>query len=504
MFYYNQSSRESRESQWRRYLQTQEHIRTVGDLLTRNREQLQSTLDSASAQHAQAFRTVCGTLERGFDAIERGLESIDSSIEGVRAEVHALASMLDWKLSALIEEQRITNQLLGQAVRLLRIPDSQKQRAYFIEQGLKYLANAIPEGSQSDYYTDAIEAFRQAESLERKDYITLGRIGHILLYSDSHLDVAAAEIYFSKSAREALAEATVGGTQTTQSLSPSSLAPDTFKLAAAEALLYAGRAAYLRGDLTAAANHAQRAFVLMPSMTAAGFDQAKYLAASGHPEQAALVLAPIIEQEPLWAVKTVSDPELGNAPAIGELLKSLTGKKRAEAIKALTAVRRAMREDSVAQATSRQAGLLLTEDSLLACVDALKLLTERRSRSVKSYRCIDRVVGWRYVARDETLLECVERENEGPAQLEQATRDAKQNLRERRGPLALGAVFFLGLGLPVLLLLSKGDEEARPLVLNHWPLLLAALAGWIVICGTVPILAGGSDIPVKEESGPHT
>jgi hypothetical protein len=102
----------------------------------------------------------------------------------------------------------------------LRIPDSQKQRVYYIEQGLKYLKNAILEGANSTFFIDALESFKESEKIEKKDFITLNRIGYIFLYSINHFNPGMAEEYFLRSSREAYAEAMIGGTSTANNFSP--------------------------------------------------------------------------------------------------------------------------------------------------------------------------------------------------------------------------------------------------------------------------------------------
>lgn len=213
-FYYDRFSSANIYSQWTKHLQSEEYIKDIGGIISKNRQELQTTINNASVEQRKAIQQVCGNLDDGFGLISSHLSDIKYELGEIRGEINAMASMLDWKLSMLIEEQRLTNQLLGHIAQLLRIPDSQKQRVYHIEQGLKYLKNAIMEGINSTFYDDAIESFKEAEKIERKDFFTLNRIGQIYLYSSKHMDIPLAEEYFLKSAREALAEVNVGGSIT--------------------------------------------------------------------------------------------------------------------------------------------------------------------------------------------------------------------------------------------------------------------------------------------------
>src|SRR5437016_5125349 len=112
-FYFNRHSTENINSQWIRHLQTQSYVEDIGGIVSQNREDLQSTLQNASAEQREAMQKVCGTLDAVFTEVGRYLQEIDCSVSELRGEISAIASMLDWKLSLLIEEQRLTNQLLG-------------------------------------------------------------------------------------------------------------------------------------------------------------------------------------------------------------------------------------------------------------------------------------------------------------------------------------------------------------------------------------------------------
>ncbi|MBK7103675.1 MAG: hypothetical protein IPH62_00110 [Ignavibacteriae bacterium] len=326
-FYYDSFSTDNIYSQWTKHLQTQSYIKDIDGIISKNKQELQLTIQSASAEQKDVIQKVCGNLEDGFGLISSHLNDIKYELGELRSEISAMSSMLDWKLSMLIEEQRLTNQLLGNIAQLLRIPDSQKQRVYHIEQGLKYFKNAIIEGISSSFYDDAIESFKEAERIERKDFITLNRIGQIFLFSEKHMNIPLSEEYFLKSAREAFAEANVGGTTTSNNLSPSGYnsiqsSQDYFKSATAEAYLYASRTCYLQQKLTDAIKYSEKAYVLIPDFIEAGFEQAKYLAANDQIEECVKVLETVIKKDRYYSVKTLSDRDLTSKHLVLKLLKN--------------------------------------------------------------------------------------------------------------------------------------------------------------------------------------
>ena len=157
-YYYNRFSGESNLSQWNRYIQNQSYIEDVtksvrdntrqqtrdfSGIISRQTSEFNEAIRSASREQVLAIQestnAICGTLDTGFELLSDNLQDISYSIDGLRSEVNDMASMLDWKLSLLIEQNRITNLLLGNIAVLLRIPDIQKERQYHIEQGIKFL-----------------------------------------------------------------------------------------------------------------------------------------------------------------------------------------------------------------------------------------------------------------------------------------------------------------------------------------------------------------------------
>jgi hypothetical protein len=452
-FYYNRFSGESANSQWSRYLQNQSYISDIGEIVSQNRKDLQATLNDASLAQKQAFQQVCGTLDDGFREVSQHLQEINCNISELRGEISAMAAMLDWKLSLMIEEQRLTNQLLGQVVRLLRIPDSQKQRAYYIEQGLKYLKNAIREGIDSTFYADALEGFREAERIERKDYITLNRIGQIHLYSRQHMDIPLSEEYFLKSAREAFAEDNIGGTPTATHLIPKGAQPliyseSPFKAATAEAYVYAGRACYLQQKLPQAVAHAGRAYHLVPEFVEAGFEQAKYLAANSQDDEAAAVLQAVIGKDRYFAVKTLSDADLAGKKPVLMLLGDFHAKAISQAKQDFCCCRDIITSGSEARLVFEEAEYHLSHNSFLSAMKALDVLRAERRLPHKQYQLYSEVIQVKTVTPSHTLVEFIRAENQSIKHLQELTQLAKNVIVTNRlkGGFAWGAVSGLLVG----------------------------------------------------------
>ncbi|MBU2444609.1 MAG: hypothetical protein KJ666_03415 [Bacteroidetes bacterium] len=358
-YYYNPYSGENYLSQWSRHIQNQSYIedvnKSVSDntkqqtrefsgIISRQTSEFNEAIRGASREQVLAVQestnAVCGDLNAGFELLSDNLQDISYSIDGLRSEVNNMASMLDWRLSLLIERQRITNLLLGNIAVLLRIPDIQKERQYHIEQGIKFLKNAI---FDSDFYEDSLNNLLKAERIEQTDFFALHRIGLIYMYSLKHLELNKAEEYFKKAAKYAVAETNAGATVTTnyltgdlnRNLSEQKPTVDSIKLQAAESYMFAGRSCYIQGKLNEAADYASKGFSLVPQMVEAGFTQAKALAANNNDTQAAIVLEKVINTDRFYSLKTLSDLDLCPKPSIQSLLKKLQKESTEKALNIL-------------------------------------------------------------------------------------------------------------------------------------------------------------------------
>ncbi|MBL7803466.1 MAG: hypothetical protein JNL02_07005 [Saprospiraceae bacterium] len=350
-FYYNTNSSESYFSQWERYIQNQAYFddlrKSVGQqtkdfssIVSRQTQEIDDMIKSASREQSaviqQSTNAICGTLENGFGLLSDNLQEISYGIDGLNSELNEMASMLDWKLSLVIEQQRITNLLMGNIAFLLRIPDIQKERQYHIEQGIKFLKNAI---FDNDFYNDSLTNLLKAEKIESTDFFALHRIGLIYMYSPKHLALEKAEDYFKKAAKYAVAESNVGASVTTnyltgdidRNLLAQSPTPDSIKIQAAEAYLFAGRSCYIQGKFSEAADLAGKGFSLVPQMIEAGFTQAKALAANNNESQAAIVLERVINTDRYYSLKTLSDLDLCPKSSIQNLLTKLQTESTDEA-----------------------------------------------------------------------------------------------------------------------------------------------------------------------------
>ena len=399
-FYYNRFSDETYLSQWRRHLynlKPSEQI--IQSVYNSNRQQthdysaiislqtkeingiVQNATKEQIAAMQQSTTEICGTLESGFELLSDNLHEISYEISGLRSELNDMASMLDWKLSLLIEQQKITNLLLGNIAILLRIPDFQKERHDYIEKGIGFLKKAFLD---NDLYENALKYLLKAEEKEAEDFFVLHRIGLIYMYSPTHLELSKAEEYFKKAAKYAIAETSSGIELTTNylksdiniNLLEQNPTIDSIKVQAAEAYLFAGRSCYLQGKLDEAADYASKGFKVVPQMVEAGFVQAQALALNNKDNEAVVILEKVINTDIFYSLKVLSDPNLFSKPSVLQLLKKLQVEATQKGTEIFEECKQSIIPESRATNYLNRIKGLINKKTFLSSKRAIKLLQE--------------------------------------------------------------------------------------------------------------------------------
>lgn len=324
--------------------------RAIGENTSASNDNSKMLAETTKQEFENLATTICGSLEKGFTQVAGELEDINwrlndinEGIRDVNEGISNLHSMLDWKTDILIENQRMSNLYLGKIVTLLKIPDSQKQRGYYVEQGMNYLKNAIEEGPKSDFYTDALEELTKAKQIEEKDFFSLHKLGLIHISSQKHLDVEKADLYFKASARYAKAAANVAKSfkEIGYAEEETIFSKERLIEEAASALNYSSRSNYIQIKFSDAIELARQAYDLEPSNPEYGFQLAKCLSANGQEQQAADVLAKVIELDKYYSVKALSDMDFVNKQVIRNSIEKIATsliKKVSDEIKHLQSI----------------------------------------------------------------------------------------------------------------------------------------------------------------------
>lgn len=388
-FYPQVLSNKSLSQQWQTYLQNKPIINNIEDIIKTQTKDYKEIIKNSSEQqiHAiqQSTNAICGTYESGIEMISDHLQELSYGIDELRSELNKLSSMLDWKLSLIIEQQRMTNILLGNIALLLRIPDIQKERQYHIKQGVKFLKNAFLD---ADFYDDALKNFLKAVTIENSDFFALHRIGLIYMYSPKHMDLNKSEEYFRKAAKYAVAEINSSASLTTKYLvadtdtdfSNIQSSNNSIKVQAAESFMFGGRICYIQGKFGEAADLAGSSFSIVPNMVEAGFTKVKALSANNKNTEAATVLETVIRKDRYFSIKTISDLDLIQKPEILKVLEEMRKEAFDNATKLLSKCKSNIIYDSIVKEELDKIDELVNKKGFLQCKKAIDLIDKNQSR----------------------------------------------------------------------------------------------------------------------------
>ncbi len=400
----------SHELQWKSYLQDQYNDERISSSIETNSkaivvasERQTLAIQEANQRQVDAMReatqhntdVIVESAKHHTDAmlksaqlvssrLKSGFSKISKRLDNISDEISELSSLFDWRMSMIIEEQRINNILSENIALLLRIPDFQKERQYHLEQGLKFFKNARMD---EDLYADALENLLEAEKREKTDYFVIHRIGLIYLYGKKYIDIPKAEEYFRRAAKYAIVESHPDAIRLTNllagnlllRLSKQATPQEAIKAVAAESFFQAGVACYIPRKFSETAELASKAFSLDPKMLEAGFLQAKALAADGKVSLAVDVLERVITANRNYAVKTVRDLDLGSKPPIQALLEKLRDDAVNRASQRLEKCKLKMIPESQAKMMVELMEKLIKENTYLEALFALDEMAKIRN-----------------------------------------------------------------------------------------------------------------------------
>lgn len=389
-FHYNQFSKVPYLVQWEDYLQSKTLIAGVLDeksaslktFIDHKQDDILRFIKSKSIEDASAIldsiNVVCGTLESGFYMLADSLNEISTSNTNLLIETNKLSSLLDWRTSQIIEQQRLTNLLLEDIGAILRIPEIQKERLYEITQGIKFLSNAVLNNS---FYSDAYYRFNKALKIEPSDYFSLFRLGLIHMHSSAHLNIERAEYLFRESAKYAQAEVNVSQSSSRPKIPNEHLFIGNTVFTspmnqAAESYFFAAKCCYITGRPLEAAKAANTAFALNHNLIEAAFLEAKALSAAGYGDEAAVVLEKVIEMDIYYAITAACDIDLTKDDRITALLEMLRQNAYENALNIYQSCVALALPTSQATLKLRTAHDLLSSKSFIASKKVLALLTD--------------------------------------------------------------------------------------------------------------------------------
>lgn len=295
--------------------------------ISREIETQNNIINTASKEISQEFaesiqystQRMCGSIEEGFEVL---MQNHEKSTQNIVDSINAIGADISWKLSMISEQLKITNLLLENISELLKIPDTQKERFFNIEQGIKYYSNARYD---EDLYEYSREYFTKALEVEDKDPFTLQKLGIIHLISHKHYDVEVALKFFSKSLKFILPEVfnsdklDLKKIMLSEFIDPKDIAIRNY--------LYIGKCQYLLGDMESAIKTLSKAYELDENNKEILYDYCKYLTFSNSVLLGDLIKKLIILY-PKSIMSIVNDFDMISNKTILSVLKKLCKQKK--------------------------------------------------------------------------------------------------------------------------------------------------------------------------------
>lgn len=228
--------------------------------------------------------------------IGKSMDVTNYQLQNINQALRAMGSMIGQGFSLLAERLNATNTFLQNLLDELRIPETQRERRFHIEEGAKYLAMALKENDKF-YYEDAIAEFETAIQIERKDFYSWFSLGFIYLRSVYHINIAKAVDSFERFVHYARAEAIQRNNQ-------------ALKLKIDEAYLLMAEAKYLLQKPHEAIQLTERC---ESNKEKALFMKVKYLSFMGDDssqQRAADILRDMLHQNPFLSLQVLEDVDI--------------------------------------------------------------------------------------------------------------------------------------------------------------------------------------------------
>lgn len=185
-----------------------------------------NSIQEASSQIGRKIQSatslITSSLDNGFALMNQRMYEVNDTLHIVNANIiegNRLQARTNQEIQSLNKNMVVAlsaiNANISQATNILRyqlqqvstilqaildelkIPESQRERRYHIEEGIKYFNMGMKTGDCL-YFEDALDEFNTAISIEKKDFFSWYYIGMIHLYSQNHIDIEKAISAFDR------------------------------------------------------------------------------------------------------------------------------------------------------------------------------------------------------------------------------------------------------------------------------------------------------------------
>ena len=351
-FYADFSSNESIHSQWVRFQQNSSYLKSISQSIDQSTNNITSITKSTVNEFSERLLNldyslqqsimnsaslISGSIEKAYDDLSFDLTlnfaSIGKKIQNVSSSLERLLNIVDSRLKNMISLQNQTNIYLNNLQRIMMLPDVQKEKYFHIEKGMKYYLNAMYD---KDLFDIALNNFLKALEIDESDFISLHYLGLIFLYSPEHLDISKSENYFLQSYKFSIVETnytsrremnfidfSMGNSNQLGEYSQNEMVALT-----SESLHQASICAFLRKDFAKSIELAKMGLSLKTDKLETKYQLAKSNVFYNHIDDALLLIRELIDTEPNYSIKVLSDLNLSQQPRILDLLNKISSETK--------------------------------------------------------------------------------------------------------------------------------------------------------------------------------
>lgn len=256
------------------------------------------------------------------------------------------AAALDWVYAFNVDQKHCERFEMRDTQILYRISVNEEYLAKRIEQAMRYYAKGL-----TDYDLYELALKRMEEVLEKRpnEYTLWHRVGLTYLYVPSLFNPEKAKEALCKAAELAEKEEDTLALPLLRVFYGEELSfQDASRAATSDAYFHAAVAHYVVGDYEGVSQMALKAYQISPKFLEAGFLSAKGYALIEKDSDAVDLLRRVIEVEPFYAIKVVTDYDLVGRSAVLDYLSTLLSETDAQTIALLKKCREMMVSDSEA------------------------------------------------------------------------------------------------------------------------------------------------------------
>lgn len=330
-------------------------------------------------------QNVCGTLQEGFESLyevnTKGFNQVNENLETLNAtltggiiglgyKLDKIENTMRWGFSKFIEQSKISNQKLESVIKLLNIPDIQKERKYYIEQGINFFIK----GKTSQVFIEkSITNFNKALEIEDTDYFTFSQLGFIHLYAKDFIDIEKARNYLEKAILFGEADINFNSSAIGNYNSSFEFKYSPSKITS-NSLMYLAQIYYREKNFEKAFELAEKGYKINPKNLRVGFDLAKYSICTGRWTFGEKILNEIIEQDRYISIKAITDKDLASNGYIRDYLNIKNKLTHDIALKNLQDLKNKIKQNSIYFEKIQKIESLVSKRQYLSSLKSLELM----------------------------------------------------------------------------------------------------------------------------------